>query len=109
MNWEVEFTDQAKQDLRAILDYISYELQEPKVAVNLVRQITKELLSLNQMPMRYRLYDEELWQSQGLRCFPVKNDLIFYYPDESKSTVYAVRVIYGGRDISRQLSEIETI
>ena len=29
MNWEVEFTDQAKQDLRAILDYISYELQEP--------------------------------------------------------------------------------
>ena len=45
MNWEVEFTDQAKQDLRAILDYISYELQEPKVAVNLVRQITKELLS----------------------------------------------------------------
>ena len=32
-----------------------------------------------------------------------------YYPDETKSTVYAVRVIYGGRDISRQLSETETI
>ena len=43
MNWEVEFTDQAKQDLRDILDYITYELQEPKVAVNLVRQITKEI------------------------------------------------------------------
>ena len=55
MNWEVEFTDQAKQDLRDILDYITYELQEPQVAVNLVRQITKEILSLNQMPMRYRL------------------------------------------------------
>ena len=67
MNWEVEFTDQAKQDLRDILDYITYELQEPKVAVNLVRQITKEILSLNQMPMRYRLYEEEPWQSQGLR------------------------------------------
>ena len=109
MNWEVEFTDQAKQDLRDILDYITYELQEPQVAVNLVRSITKEILSLDQMPMRYRLYDEEPWQSQGLRCFPVKNYLIFYYPDETKSTVYAVRVIYGGRDISRQLSETETI
>lgn len=75
MNWEIEFTDQAKQDLRDILDYITYELQEPKVAVNLVRQITKEILSLEQMPMRYRLYDEEPWQSQGLRCFPVKNYL----------------------------------
>lgn len=109
MNWEVEFTDQAKQDLRDILDYITYELQEPKVAVTLVRHITKEILSLNQMPMRYRLYDEEPWKNQGLCCFPVKNYLIFYYPDESKSTVYAVRVIYGGRDISRQLSETETI
>ena len=109
MNWEVEFTDHARQDLRDILDYITYELQEPQIAVKLVRQITNEILSLNQMPMRYRLYDEEPWQSQGLRCFPVKNYLIFYYPDETKSTVYAVRVIYGGRDISRQLSETETI
>ena len=54
MNWEIEFTDQAKQDLRDILDYITYELQEPKVAVNLVRQITKEILSLNQMPFMMR-------------------------------------------------------
>lgn len=39
MNWEVEFTDQARRDLRDILDYISYELQEPQVAVKLVRQL----------------------------------------------------------------------
>ena len=107
MNWDVEFTDQARRDIRDILDYITYDLQEPQVAVK--RQITKEILSLNQMPMRYRLYDEEPWQSQGLRCFPVKNYLVFYCPDETKSTVYAVRVIYGGRDISRQLSETEPI
>ena len=107
MNWDVKFTDQARRDLRDILDYISYELQEPQVAVNLVRSITKEILSLDQMPMRYRLYEEEPWKSQGLRCFPVKNYLIFYNPEETNSTVYAVRVIYGGRDISRQLSETE--
>ena len=109
MNWEVAFTDQSKRDLRDILDYITYELQEPQVAVKLVRQIMKEILSLNQMPMRYRLYEEEPWQSQGLHYFPVKNYLIFYYPDETKATVYVVRVIYGGRDISRQLSETERI
>ena len=72
MNWAVEFTDQARRDLRDILDYITYELQEPQVAVKLVRQITKEILSLNQMPMRYRLYDEEPWKGQGLRCFRSK-------------------------------------
>ena len=40
MNWEIEFTDQAKQDLRDILDYITYELQEPKVAVTLAVSYT---------------------------------------------------------------------
>lgn len=107
MNWDVKFTDQARRDLRDILDYIYYELQEPQVALNLVRSITKEILSLDQMPMRYRLYEKEPWKSQGLRCFPVKNYLIFYYPEETNNTVYAVRVIYGGRDISRLLSETE--
>lgn len=109
MNWEVEFTNQARYDLRDILDYITYELQEPQVAVNLVREITSEILSLNQMPMRYRVYDEEPWQSQGLRYFPVKNYLVFYYPDEAGNSVYIVRVIYGGRDISQLLNETEMI
>ena len=109
MNWDVEFTDQARRDLWDILDYITNALQEPQVAVKLVRQITKEILSLNQMPMRDRLYDEEPWKSQGLRCFPVKNYLIFSYPNKTKNTVYAIRVIYGGRDISCQLSETEPI
>ncbi len=105
MNWEIEFTDQAKRDLRDIIDYITFELREPQIAVNTARQITNEILSLNQMPMRYRLYDEEPWQSRGLRYFSVKNYLIFYYPDEKRNTVFVVRVIYGGRDISRQLNE----
>lgn len=52
---------------------------------------------------------KSLGKNQGLRCFPVKNYLIFYYPDETKNTVYAIRIIYGGRDISHQLSETETI
>ena len=31
--------------------------------------------------------------------------LVFYLPDETKNTVYIVRIIYGGRDIKKQLSE----
>lgn len=105
MTWNIEFTDRARRDLRDILDYITYKFHEPQTAVKLVRQITKEILSLDNMPMRYRLYDIEPLKSQGLRCFPVKNYIVFYYPDESKNTVYAVRIIYGGRDIRNQLME----
>lgn len=77
MSWNVEFTDRARRDLRDILDYITYKFHEPQTAVKLVRQITKEILSLDNMPMRYRLYDNEPLKSQGLRCFPVKNYIVF--------------------------------
>lgn len=109
MNWEVEFTDQARQDLRGILDYISDTLGEPRTAVELVQKITAEILSLDQMPMRYQLCADEPWQSQGLRCFPVKNYRVFYYPKETRRTVYVIRVIYSGRDISKQLNETEPL
>ena len=109
MSWAIEFTDRAKRDLRDILDYVTFELREPQIAVNLVRTITGEILSLDNMPMRYPIYDEEPWKAKGLRYFPVKKYLVFYYPDEARNTVYIVRVMYGGRDISRQLGESETI
>lgn len=37
--------------------------------------------------------------------FPVDNYLVFYLPDETKNTVSIVRIMYGGRDVRRQLSE----
>ena len=67
----------------------------------------KEIRSLDNMPMRFRLYDEEPWHSAGLHFFPVDNYLVFYLPDESRKTVNIVRIMYGGRDIRRQLSETE--
>ena len=35
----------------------------------------------------------------------VKNYLVFYYPNEKQATVYITRIMYAGRDISKQLSE----
>lgn len=105
MRWEVRYTARAKQDLRDILDYISHDLQEPETAVRLVRKITAEISALAQMPMRHRLYEEEPWRSRGLRWFPVKNYLVFYWVEEETTTVYAARILYGRRDIPEQLKK----
>ncbi len=61
--------------------------------------------SIDEIPMRFRLYDEELWHCAGLRFFPVDDYLVFYLLDEPKNTVNIVRIMYGGRDVHRQLSE----
>lgn len=105
MSSEVIYSARARQDLRNIYVYISYDLLVPETATRQTRRIMKEIRSLDEMPIRHRLYDDEPWHSQGVRFFPVDNYLVFYLPDETKNTVYIVRIIYSGRDIKKQLSE----
>ena len=67
----------------------------------------KEIRSLNEMPQGHRLYESEPWHSRGLRILPVNNYLIFYIANEETTIVTVIRIIYGGRDISKQLSETQ--
>lgn len=105
MSWKIIYSDRARHDLRNIYEYIAYDLFVPQTAAGQTQRIMKEIRSLYEMPMRYRLYEEEPWRSQGIRFFSVNNYLVFYLPDESKNTVHIVRIMYGGRNIKKQLSE----
>lgn len=104
MIYRVLYSAKARLDLRSIYKYIAEDLLAPKAAARQTRRIMEAVRSLEQMPMRHRLYEEEPWNSQGLRVFPVDNYLIFYLPDEPSATVSIVRIMYGGRDIERQLN-----
>lgn len=105
MKFQVVYTAKARQDLRDIYEYIAYELLVPDIASGQTNRIMKAARSLENMPMRHRLYEEEPWHSQGLRFLPIDNYLIFYLPDENTKTVNIIRIMYGGRDVKRQLSE----
>lgn len=105
MNWKIVYTAGARRDLRNIYEYIAYDLIAPETAAGQTQRIMKEIRTLDETPMRFRLYDDEPWHSVGLRFFPVDNYLVFYLLDEAKNTVSIVRIMYGGRDIRRQLSE----
>ncbi|MGM9974830.1 MAG: type II toxin-antitoxin system RelE/ParE family toxin [Clostridiaceae bacterium] len=108
MSWKIIYSAKARQDLRDIYEYIAYNLCVPEIAKGQAQRIMNEIRSLDKIPMRHRLYDSEPWHSQGLRFFPVDNYLVFYLPNESKNTVNIVRIMYGGRNISKQLYETET-
>ena len=105
MIFHVAYSAEARQDLRDIYEYIAYELLVPETAAGQTERIMKAIRSLEQMPMRHRLYEEEPWHSQGLRVLPVDNYLVFYLPDETSPTVNIIRIMYGGRDIDKQLNE----
>lgn len=105
MSWDVVYTAGARRDLRNLYAYIACDLCAPETAAGQAGRIMEGIRSLSVMPMRYRLYDDEPWHSQGLRFFPVDNYLVFYLPEETENTVYVVRIMYGGRDVRRQLKE----
>ena len=105
MIFDVSYSAEARQDLRDIYEYIAYELLVPETAARQAERIMKAARSLEQIPMRYRLYEREPWHSQGLRVLPVDNYLVFYLPDETNATVSIIRIMYGGRDIENQLND----
>ena len=105
MIFNVVYSSEARQDLRDIYEYIAYELLEPDTAAGQTNRIMKAARSLEQMPMRHRLYEEEPWHSQGLRFLPVDNYLIFYLQDETNNIVNMIRIMYGGRDVKKQLDD----
>ena len=107
MKYQIFYTNSAKQDLKSIYRYISESLVEPEIASKITNRIMKEIRSLNEMPQRHRLYESEPWHSRGLRILPVNNYLIFYIANEETTIVTVIRIIYGGRDISKQLYETQ--
>ena len=106
MIFRLNYSAEARLDLKNIYQYIAYKLLMPEVAARQTERIMKAVRSLEQMPMRHRLYEEEPCYSQGLRVLPVDNYLVFYLPDKDNATVNIIRIMYGGRDIEKQLNDI---
>lgn len=103
MKYKVVYTAGARKDLRDIFRYISEKLLAPENAAGQTERIMSAIRKLDMMPKRNRLYEEEPWYGRGLRFFPIDNYLVFYRIDDELGTVYVVRIMYGGRDVHKQL------
>ena len=102
MKYQIIITKQADTDLREIYEYISYSLHEPVSALRQLERIENSILSLDEMPGRFRLYEREPWHSRGVCQMPVDNFIVFYIPQTEDKTVTVIRVLYGRMNIDEQ-------
>ena len=102
MKYKIILTEQAEADLRNIYEYIAFTLLEPGIAAGQLERIEKSILSLTEMPERFRIFAKEPWYSRGLRQMPIDNFIVFYIPKTEDNTVNVIRIMYGGRDIDEQ-------
>ena len=88
----------AQNDLISILSYISDTLHEPNIAFKIYGSIKQEILTLNKIPFRYAVVNEEPYRSMGVRRIPVENYTAFYVIEESEKTVHIFRILYTRRE-----------
>ena len=103
MMYQVTLSAQANDDLRAIYEYIAYELRATENAKAQLRRLEERICALEEMPERHRRYEDEPWRTRGLRLMPADHYLVFYIVDQESGTVNIVRILYGGCDIFTQL------
>jgi len=96
VNWNIEISDAAYEDMRDIFAYIAFELRSPDDARNVLRRILAEIATLDEMPERFRPYPREPMASQGVRVMDVGNYCVYY---TAKDGVVSVgRILYFRRN-----------
>ncbi len=98
-DWEVILTPKFKMDVKNIYSYIANTLLNPISAINQVKRIITITKSLNEIPMRFPLYEKEPWHKRGLRKMPIDNFIFFYLIDEKTKKVIVLHIFYAGKNI----------
>ena len=93
-SFAIEITDLAESDLENAGDYIAYKLCNPKAAVDTVNGIRDTIHSIASNPYKNSLDDDPVLADIGVRMDYYRNYKIYYMIDDSKSTVYVVRILH---------------
>ena len=101
MKYTIFIAKKAEEDLGKIFEYLAYKVMAGENAVRQLNRIQTAIESLDEMPLRNRVYDKEPWKTRNLRIMPVDNYLVFYLTETEVLKVTILRIMYGGRDITK--------
>lgn len=94
MSYQIHITSTAERDIMGAVDYIEFNLKNPDAADHLLDEATKQINSLSDLPEKFRLADDPVLASWGIRFVIVNNYLAFYTIDEDRKLVIVVRFLY---------------
>lgn len=94
--YNVEYSEESKQDLIGIKQYIKYNLQEQETAQKLISKIRTEINNLKCNPEIYAIIDDELINKLEIRKLIIDNYIVFYRI--KNNNIEIVRIMYGRRN-----------
>ncbi|MDO4555778.1 MAG: type II toxin-antitoxin system RelE/ParE family toxin [Lachnospiraceae bacterium] len=94
MSYDIHITTTAERDLAGASDHIEFILKNPTAADDLLDEADKQISSLAEYPERYKLVDDPVLSSWGIRFVIVKGYLAFYTISEEMNRVTVVRFLF---------------
>ena len=101
--YKIQFSKDARQDLKDVYIYIKYSLQEPIIAKKMIDKIKKEIYKLEDKPTIYAIIKDKIIKKKEIRKIKVNNYIVFYRIKENKSIVEIVRIMYERRNWTKIL------
>jgi len=98
MNYTLNITDLAEEDILAAVRYISGVLKNPIAANTLLDEIERYEKVLENTPNIYPFVNDEYLSEKGLKYVRIKNFLMFYIIDENNRIVNVIRFLYIRRN-----------
>ena len=94
MTYAIHITATAERDLLNASDHIEFVLKNPKAADDLINEAEKQITSLTDFPEKYKLVDDTVLASWGIRFVIVNGYLAFYTISENTKQVIVVRFLF---------------
>lgn len=94
MSYRIHITSAAERDLNRAADYIEFVLKNPKAADVLLDEAEKQINSLSDYPEKFRLVDDPVLSSWGIRFVMVNGYLAFYTVSKENNLVIVVRFLF---------------
>lgn len=101
--FNLEYLEQAKDDLKEIAQYISEDLQNVSAAERLIEKIIKSAENITNYPYSNAVYVPLKPLKHEYRKVFVDNFTIFYYVTEERKVVTVSRIVYSRRNLSKQI------
>ena len=96
---DIKYLPSFQQELGSIMEYITFTLEAPRAALNLLDELEKAINNLKNSPLAHRLYHPIKPIQTEYRVLTVKNYLVFYVVLDE--TIEIHRIIYKKRDLSK--------
>ena len=105
--YETSITQQAEEQMREIVWYITVVLSNSSAAEKLINKLQIGILGLGNNPERFPLVEEEPWRSEGVRRILINNYYVYFWIDIENACVHVIGVAFSGKNQTEFLDNLD--